>query len=177
MREVREEAGFNPSVADIGMPLWHRCTLTRSWNDPRKHILRKLTTQPDLVPELRGKGLGGKLVATLESLLTARGCPKLSLQLRAGVKRTSMIRAGDDFMFGVAEPYEMYERLCIITGCRQNPCALDVLISLTRFMGGDEPRPGGHVQQSAKIRCKGGAPEQALHRTPTAALNVTFGRI
>ena len=31
----------------------------------------------------------------------------------------SMIRAGDDFMFGVAEPYEMYERLCIITGCRQ----------------------------------------------------------
>ena len=39
------------------------------------------------------------------------------------------------------DPYEMYERLCLITGCRQNPCALDVLISVTRFMGGDQPRP------------------------------------
>ena len=39
------------------------------------------------------------------------------------------------------DPYEMYERLCIITGCRQNPCALDVFISVTRFIGGDEPRP------------------------------------
>jgi len=37
-----------------------------------------------VAPELRGKGLGRKLMATLESLLTARGCPKLNLQVRAG---------------------------------------------------------------------------------------------
>ena len=28
--------------------LWRRCELTRPWNDPRKDIRRKLTTQPEL---------------------------------------------------------------------------------------------------------------------------------
>lgn len=105
---------FAPQDEEQVIALWQRCELTRPWNDPRKDIQRKLTTQPELflvleleggvvgtamggydghrgwvnylavAPELRGKGLGRKLMATLESLLTARGCPKLNLQVRAG---------------------------------------------------------------------------------------------
>ncbi len=39
------------------------------------------------------------------------------------------------------DPYAMYERLCALTGCRHDPCVLDVFISITRFMNGDAPRP------------------------------------
>lgn len=38
-------------------------------------------------------------------------------------------------------PFEMYERLCEITGVRHDPCVIDVFISITRFMDGDAPRP------------------------------------
>jgi hypothetical protein len=38
-------------------------------------------------------------------------------------------------------PYEMYETLCKKTGSRHDPCVLDVFISVTRFMAGEEPRP------------------------------------
>lgn len=94
--------------------LWQRCELTRPWNDPRKDIQRKLTTQPELflvleqdgrvvgtamggydghrgwvnylavAPELRNRGFGRMLMAALERMLAARGCPKLNLQVRAG---------------------------------------------------------------------------------------------
>ena len=38
-------------------------------------------------------------------------------------------------------PYEMYEQLCAKTGSRQDPCVMDVFISITRFMEGDDPKP------------------------------------
>jgi hypothetical protein len=37
-------------------------------------------------------------------------------------------------------PFQMYERLSEKTGVRQDPCLLDVFISVTRFMNGQEPR-------------------------------------
>jgi hypothetical protein len=39
------------------------------------------------------------------------------------------------------DPYDMYERLCTITGSRHDPCVIDVFISVTSFMNGDEPEP------------------------------------
>lgn len=39
------------------------------------------------------------------------------------------------------DPYALYEQLCALTGCRQDPCVLDVFLSITRFMAGDAPRP------------------------------------
>ena len=39
------------------------------------------------------------------------------------------------------DPVELYHRLAELTGVRQDPCVLDVMISLTRFMDGDPPRP------------------------------------
>jgi len=39
------------------------------------------------------------------------------------------------------DPYEMYKNLCDITGHRHDPCVLDVFISITRFINGEDPRP------------------------------------
>jgi hypothetical protein len=39
------------------------------------------------------------------------------------------------------DPFELYQRLCHARGARQNPCALDVLISITRFMAGEAAKP------------------------------------
>src|SRR5512139_4226350 len=39
------------------------------------------------------------------------------------------------------DPLRLYRTLCRKRGARQDPCVLDVLISVTRFMSGDEPRP------------------------------------
>lgn len=103
------EADTEPVVA-----LWEACGLLRAWNDPRKDIARKLDVQRELFlvaeidglivaaamsgydghrgwvnylavdPAERGKGLGRKLMAEIESKLHALGCPKLSLQVRTG---------------------------------------------------------------------------------------------
>ena len=35
-------------------------------------------------------------------------------------------------------PFEMYEKLCQITATRHDPCVLDVFMSITRFMDGEE---------------------------------------
>jgi len=39
------------------------------------------------------------------------------------------------------DPYELYDRLCAITRTRQDPCVLDVLISITHFMDGGDAKP------------------------------------
>ena len=39
------------------------------------------------------------------------------------------------------DPHHLYDRLCELTGTRQDPCVLDVFVSVTRFMDGEEPRP------------------------------------
>jgi ribosomal protein S18 acetylase RimI-like enzyme len=92
--------------------LWEECRLTRSWNDPRKDIARKLAVQPELflvgvvdgavvasvmagyeghrgwvnylavAPRLRGQGFGRALMQQVERALLERGCPKLNLQVR-----------------------------------------------------------------------------------------------
>ncbi len=38
------------------------------------------------------------------------------------------------------EPLELYETLCEKTGAKQDPCVLDVFISITDFMNGNEPK-------------------------------------
>lgn len=39
------------------------------------------------------------------------------------------------------DPYEMYRTLNTLTGVKHDPCMLDVFISITRFMAGDDPLP------------------------------------
>ena len=38
-------------------------------------------------------------------------------------------------------PFQLYEQLCKKTTSRHDPCVLDVFISVTRFMNGEEPLP------------------------------------
>lgn len=38
-------------------------------------------------------------------------------------------------------PFELYEMLCEKTGARHDPCVIDVFMSVTRFMDGEEARP------------------------------------
>jgi hypothetical protein len=48
------------------------------------------------------------------------------------------------------DPYELYDRLCTITRTRQDPCVLDVLISITHFAGGGDAKPWWAFTQERK---------------------------
>jgi len=93
--------------------LWEQCGLTRPWNDPHKDVSRKLKVQPELflvgeenaalvatvmagyeghrgwvnylavAPAYRGHGFGRALMHRVEQALSAMGCPKVSLLIRA----------------------------------------------------------------------------------------------
>jgi ribosomal protein S18 acetylase RimI-like enzyme len=105
--------GYQLADEAATVALWHACGLTRAWNDPRKDIARKLTTQPELFlvgeqnssviasamfgydghrggvnylavsPDHQGRCHARALMAQGEALLAARGCPKLNLQIRS----------------------------------------------------------------------------------------------
>ena len=38
-------------------------------------------------------------------------------------------------------PFEMYALLCAKTSSRHDPCVIDVFMSVTRFMAGEQPQP------------------------------------
>ncbi len=38
------------------------------------------------------------------------------------------------------DPYQMYQQLCQLTAQQHDPCVIDVFISITRFMQGEEPK-------------------------------------
>lgn len=92
--------------------LWQRCGLVVPWNDPRRDIERKLADSPELFfvgemdtrlvtvcmagydghrgwiyylgvdPDCRRQGLAARIVYHAESVLKARGCPKIDLMVR-----------------------------------------------------------------------------------------------
>lgn len=39
------------------------------------------------------------------------------------------------------DPYDLYDKLCLVTGVRQDPCVYDVLISAIRYMEGSPAMP------------------------------------
>lgn len=103
---------FERRDTDAVVALWQARGLTRPWNDPIKDIERKLMVQPELflvgeldgavvatamggydghrgsvyylasAEEHAGKGFGAALLAELERLLAAIGCPKINLLVR-----------------------------------------------------------------------------------------------
>ncbi len=52
------------------------------------------------------------------------------------------------------EPFDMYERLCAISGQRYDPCVIDVFMSVVHFMEGGEPLPWWSFTESRKKRIK-----------------------
>jgi hypothetical protein len=45
---------------------------------------------------------------------------------------------------GGADPYRLYAQLCLQTGVRQDPCVLDVFISICHYLQHDEALPWWH---------------------------------
>ncbi|HET8715934.1 MAG TPA: helix-hairpin-helix domain-containing protein [Holophagaceae bacterium] len=50
------------------------------------------------------------------------------------------------------DPVALYDRLCALTGTRQDPCVLDVFISVVRFMDGEDPKPWWDYTAERKAR-------------------------
>ena len=48
------------------------------------------------------------------------------------------------------DPLKLFEALCAATGSRQDPCVLDVLMSVTHFLNGGEPEPWWHFTERRK---------------------------
>lgn len=61
-----------------------------------------------------------------------------------GIKRPADLHGKDLF--------EMYKALCQLTGVRQDPCVLDVFISITRFASGESPLPWWAYTAERKAR-------------------------
>ena len=130
---------FSAEDTEAVIALWEACGLTRPWNDPRKDIERKLSTQPELFlvlevdgrvagtamcgydghrgwvhylavsPDQRGGGHGRDLMATAEHLLAERGCPKINLMVRTG--NETVIDFYESLGYGVDEVALMSKRL------------------------------------------------------------------
>jgi hypothetical protein len=54
-------------------------------------------------------------------------------------------------------PFQMYAQLCEKTGMRHDPCVLDVFMSITRFMDGDDARPWWAYTEERKTLLGAGA--------------------
>jgi hypothetical protein len=49
-------------------------------------------------------------------------------------------------------PYALYTSLCIASGVRQDPCVLDVFMSVTDFLSGGAPQPWWHYTSRRKLQ-------------------------
>jgi hypothetical protein len=49
-----------------------------------------------------------------------------------------------------ADPLKLFNALCAATGSRQDPCVLDVLMSVTHFLAGGKPQPWWHFTELRK---------------------------
>ncbi len=65
------------------------------------------------------------------------------------------IRAPDDLIG--RDPLELYRALCNATGRRQDPCVLDVFLSVTRFMAGGPALPWWSFTRERKRLMEGEA--------------------
>ncbi len=51
-----------------------------------------------------------------------------------------------------ADPWHLYQALCVASGTRQDPCVLDVLMSVTDYLSGAEPKPWWDYTEERKRR-------------------------
>jgi hypothetical protein len=58
---------------------------------------------------------------------------------------------------GGESPFQMYRRLCAKTGTRQDPCVIDVFMSITSFLDGEPPRPWWEFTEARKAALAAGA--------------------
>lgn len=54
-----------------------------------------------------------------------------------------------------SDPFQLYRRLCELTGVRHDPCVLDTFISAVLFMEGSPPVPWWYYTEERKSRYPG----------------------
>ncbi len=57
------------------------------------------------------------------------------------------------------DPQAMYAELARLTASRQDPCVLDVFLSITRFMAGGEPQPWWRFTAERRRMMAGAKPD------------------
>lgn len=132
---------FTESDRRAVIELWKACDLTRPWNDPDLDITRKLAVQPELFlvgelagqviasvmggydghrgsvfylavsPDHQGQGYGKLLMAKIEELLVAMGCPKLNIVVRATNKK--VLNFYDKAGYGTDDVISLGKRLIL----------------------------------------------------------------
>lgn len=73
--------------------------------------------------------------------------PNIGPAIAADLRLLGIGKPGD---LAGQSPLELYHMLSSIKGMRQDPCVLDVFISITRFMNGEDPRPWWHYTAERK---------------------------
>jgi len=105
---------YSPTDKSVVVELWRKCSLLRSWNNPKQDIECKLRVNPELFlvsliddkvvatvmggyeghrgwvnylavdPAYQRRGLGRRIMEAVEERILAMGCPKINLQIRTG---------------------------------------------------------------------------------------------
>ena len=73
-----------------------------------------------------------------ERLRTLTDLPNIGKACAEDLRRLGFTRPEE---LRAADPYALYEQLCIVRQQRIDPCMLDVFISITRFMAGEDAQP------------------------------------
>ncbi len=68
----------------------------------------------------------------------------------AGAKDFEVLGFKEPFELVGADPLKLFEALCAATRSRQDPCVLDVLMSVTHFLDGGKPAPWWHFTEQRK---------------------------
>lgn len=75
--------------------------------------------------------------------------PNISKEMAKDLRLLGYARAED---INGENPFEMYARLCELTGVRHDPCVIDVFMSVTEFLSGKSPRPWWEFTQTRKAQ-------------------------
>ena len=119
--------------------LWEKCELTRSWNNPRLDIERKMKDKPELflvglidgrvvasamgvyeghrgwvyylgvAPGQRRQGLAKRMMKAVEERLLEMGCPKINIQVREG--NTKALKFFEKIGYNTEERISLGKRL------------------------------------------------------------------
>jgi ribosomal protein S18 acetylase RimI-like enzyme len=130
---------YAPEYEKAVIELWQECNLTRSWNNPKLDIERKLKVNPELFlvgligskvvatvmggydghrgwihylavdPPYQRKGLGRQIMKAIEKKILDMGCPKINLQIRAD--NPAAIEFYESIGYGTEERVSMAKRL------------------------------------------------------------------
>ncbi|MFT3822083.1 MAG: helix-hairpin-helix domain-containing protein [Rubrivivax sp.] len=67
--------------------------------------------------------------------------PNIGPSLAADLRLLRLLGVLDPRELATRDAFVLYQSLCSITGCRQDPCVLDSFMAATDFMRGAEARP------------------------------------